>query len=249
MAEGTQGLLKVGSNASVTAYKSAGENTYSAAFISTTSSTLPFTGNLETELALTANSGIEGETTEWENVIYESNYVAQDWEGSHQGRGRKENTALVTEPIYTGSDLTKRQACGLYPRAGEGGKDFLAKKNILPFKLLPLTDLKRTLCLRDIPTSGETISAKIGDISSMTVLIKDGQRFYWGVDPNHSQWLVYQTAVDDVTAEGLGSDNLDKNCSACGWRRPSAVRPKKIFRQGYTTNVVKTGMYSYYCNQ
>ena len=31
MAEGTQGLLKVGSNASVTAYKSAGENTYSAA--------------------------------------------------------------------------------------------------------------------------------------------------------------------------------------------------------------------------
>ena len=79
MAEGTQGLLKVGSNASVTAYKSAGENTYSAAFVSTTSSTLPFTGNLETELALTANSGIEGETTEWENVIYESNYVAQDW--------------------------------------------------------------------------------------------------------------------------------------------------------------------------
>ena len=62
MAEGTQGLLKVGSNASVTAYKSAGENTYSAAFVSTTSSTLPFTGNLETELALTANSGIEGET-------------------------------------------------------------------------------------------------------------------------------------------------------------------------------------------
>ena len=39
MAEGTQGLLKVGSNASVTAYKSAGENTYSAAFLSTTSST------------------------------------------------------------------------------------------------------------------------------------------------------------------------------------------------------------------
>ena len=41
MAEGTQGLLKVGSNASVTAYKSAGENTYSAAFVSTISSTFP----------------------------------------------------------------------------------------------------------------------------------------------------------------------------------------------------------------
>ena len=89
MAEGTQGLLKVGSNASVTAYKSAGENTYSAAFVSTTSSTLPFTGNLETELALTANSGIEGETTEWENVIYEVIMLLKT-EGSHQGRGRKE---------------------------------------------------------------------------------------------------------------------------------------------------------------
>ena len=95
-AEGTQGLLKVGSNASVTAYKSAGENTYSAAFVSTTSSTLPFTGNLETELALTANSGIEGETTEWENVIYESNYVAQDWKVLTKGEDER-NTALVTE--------------------------------------------------------------------------------------------------------------------------------------------------------
>ena len=53
MAEGTQGLLKVGSNASVTAYKSAGENTYSAAFVSTTSSTLPFQGNLEAALTMT----------------------------------------------------------------------------------------------------------------------------------------------------------------------------------------------------
>ena len=45
MAEGTQGLLKVGSNASVTAYKSAGENTYSAAFVSVsyTHLTLPTT--------------------------------------------------------------------------------------------------------------------------------------------------------------------------------------------------------------
>ena len=61
MAEGTQGLLKVGSNASVTAYKSAGENTYSAAFLSTTSSTLPFQGNLEAALTMTPDSGVEGE--------------------------------------------------------------------------------------------------------------------------------------------------------------------------------------------
>ena len=71
MAEGTQGLLKVGSNASVTAYKSAGENTYSAAFLSTTSSTLPFQGNLEAALTMTPDSGVEGEYAVGATVIYE----------------------------------------------------------------------------------------------------------------------------------------------------------------------------------
>ena len=79
MAEGTQGLLKVGSNASVTAYKSAGENTYSAAFVSTSSATLPFTGNPDTEPALPANSDIVGVTIAWETAIYESNTAAKDW--------------------------------------------------------------------------------------------------------------------------------------------------------------------------
>ena len=58
--------------------------------------------------------------------------------------------------------------------------------------------------------SGETITARTGDISSMTVLIKDGQKFYWGGDPNQSQWLVYQTAVDKVTAEDWGQTTLTK---------------------------------------
>ena len=80
----------------------------------------------------------------------------------------------------------------------------------------------------------------------MTVLIKDGQRFYWGVDPNHSQWLVYQTAVDDVTAEDWGQTTLTKIVVPVDGEGVSGATEEDI-PAGYTTNVVKTGMYSYYC--
>ena len=244
MAEGTQGLLKVGSNASVTAYKSAGENTYSAAFVSTTSSTLPFTGNLETELALTANSGIEGETTEWENVIYESNYVAQDWKVLTKGEdGKKYGVNYGT--IYTGSDLTNGKPVG-YIHELVKVEGLPSQKEYLAVQIATVDGLEKDALPEGYTDSGETISAKIGDISSMTVLIKDGQRFYWGVDPNQSQWLVYQTAVDDVTAEDWGQTTLTKIVVPVAGEGVSGATEEDI-PAGYTTNVVKTGMYSYYC--
>ena len=244
MAEGTPGLLKVGSNASVTAYKSAGENTYSAAFVSTTSSTLPFTGNLETELALTANSGIEGETTERENVIYESNYVAQDWKVLTKGEdGKKYGVNYGT--IYTGSDLTNGKPVG-YIHELVKVEGLPSQKEYLAVQIATVDGLEKDALPEGYTDSGETISAKIGDISSMTVLIKDGQRFYWGVDPNHSQWLVYQTAVDDVTAEDWGQTTQTKIVVPVAGEGVSGATEEDI-PAGYTTNVVKTGMYSYFC--
>ena len=77
MAEGTQGSLKVGSEATVTAYKMPDAPhmaTYSAQFISTTSKSIPFTGNFETKLALTADSGVELEYEQTETVITEAPY-------------------------------------------------------------------------------------------------------------------------------------------------------------------------------
>lgn len=244
MAEGTPGLLKVGSNASVTAYKSAGENTYSAAFVSTTSSTLPFTGNLETELALTANSGIEGETTERENVIYESNYVAQDWKVLTKGEdGKKYGVSYGT--ILTGSDLTNGKPVG-YIHELVKVEGLPSQKEYLAVQIATVDGLEKDALPEGYTDSGETISAKTGDISSMTVLIKDGQRFYWGVDPNQSQWLVYQTAVDDVTAEDWGQTTLTKIVVPVAGEGVSGATEEDI-PAGYTTNVVKTGMYSYYC--
>ena len=244
MAEGTQGLLKVGSNASVTAYKSAGENTYSAAFISTTSSTLPFTGNLETELALTANSGIEGETTERENVIFESGYVAQNWKVLTKGEdGKKYGVSYGT--IYTDSDLTNGKPVG-YIHELVKVEGLPSQKEYLAVQIATVDGLEKDALPEGYTDSGETISAKIGDISSMTVLIKDGQRFYWGVDPNHSQWLVYQTAVDNVTAEDWGQTTLTKIVVPVAGEGVSGATEEDI-PAGYTTNVVKTGMYSYFC--
>lgn len=244
MAEGTQGLLKVGSNASVTAYKSAGENTYSAAFVSTTSSTLPFTGNLETELALTANSGIEGETTERENVIFESGYVAQNWKVLTKGEdGKKYGVSYGT--IYTGSDLTNGKPVG-YIHELVKVEGLPSQNEYLAVPIATVDGLEKDALPEGYTDSGETITARTGDISSMTVLIKDGQKFYWGGDPNQSQWLVYQTAVDKVTAEDWGQTTLTKIVVPVAGEGVSGATEEDI-PAGYTTNVVKTGMYSYYC--
>lgn len=244
MAEGTQGLLKVGSNASVTAYKSAGENTYSAAFVSTTSSTLPFTGNLGTELALTANSGIEGETTERENVIFESGYVAQNWKVLTKGEdGKKYGVSYGT--IYTGSDLTNGKPVG-YIHELVKVEGLPSENEYLAVRIATVDGLEKDVLPEGYTDSEETITARTGDISSMTVLIKDGQKFYWGVDPNQSQWLVYQTAVDKVTAEDWGQTTLTKIVVPVAGEGVSGATEEDI-PAGYTTNVVKTGMYSYYC--
>lgn len=244
MAEGTQGLLKVGSNASVTAYKSADENTYSAAFVSTTSSTLPFTGNLETELALTANSGIEGETTERENVIFESKYVAQNWKVLTKGEdGKKYGVNYGT--ILTGSDLTNGKPVG-YIHELVKVEGLPSQNEYLAVQIATVDGLEEDALPEGYTDSGKTITAKPGDINSMTVLIKDGQRFYWGVDPNQSQWLVYQTAVDNVTAEDWGQTTQTKIVVPVDGEGVSGATEEDI-PAGYTTNVVKTGMYSYFC--
>ena len=71
-------LVKEVSEATVTAYKMPDAPhmaTYSAQFISTTSKSIPFTGNFETKLALTADSGVELEYEQTETVITEDRHV------------------------------------------------------------------------------------------------------------------------------------------------------------------------------
>ena len=121
-----------------------------------------------------------------------------------------------------------------------------SQKEYLAVQIATVDGLEKDALPEGYTDSGETITAKTGDISSMTVLIKDGQRFYWGVDPNHSQWLVYQTAVDDVTAEDWGQTTLTKIVVPVAGEGVSGATEKDI-PAGYTTNVVKTGMYSYFC--
>lgn len=58
--------------------------------------------------------------------------------------------------------------------------------------------------------------------------------------------MVYQTAVDDVTAEDWGQTTLTKIVVPVAGEGVSGATEEDI-PAGYTTNVVKTGMYSYYC--
>ena len=79
-------------------------------------------------------------------------------EGSHQGEdGKKYGVSYGT--IYTDSDLTNGKPVG-YIHELVKVEGLPSQKEYLPFKLLPLTDLKRTLCLRDIPTQGKPSAPK-----------------------------------------------------------------------------------------
>ena len=67
-----------------------------------------------------------------------------------------------------------------------------------------------------------------------------------GSRPESIQWLVYQTAVDNVTAEDWGQTTQTKIVVPVAGEGVSGATEEDI-PAGYTTNVVKTGMYSYYC--
>ena len=174
MAEGTQGLLKVGSNASVTAYKSAGENTYSAAFVSTTSSTLPFTGNLEAALTMTPDSGVEGEYAVGATVIYEESYANRTWQLATKDNDGK----LYGIYFFEANEYSEGQTDVFELVKVDGlasGNEYLAVAVSQTAGVAwPEGYIK--------DPEGKTVDANISNTKTMTLLQKDGETFYWGSD-------------------------------------------------------------------
>ena len=76
MAEGTKGVLKIGPEATLTAYRGSDAEYYSAAFVGSISSSFPLQGKLAVEPILTDDSGMEEEAWLGETVIKESEYTA-----------------------------------------------------------------------------------------------------------------------------------------------------------------------------
>ena len=250
MAEGTQGLLKVGSNASVTAYKSAGENTYSAAFVSTTSSTLPFQGNLEAALTMTPDSGVEGEYAVGATVIYEDEeiYANRTWqfatkdndgnlygiyffEANEYSEGQSDVFELVkVDGLASGNEYL---AVAVSKTAGVAWPEGYTKD-----------------------PEGKTVDAKISNTMNMTLLQKDGETFYWGPDKieyppeggvGTSWYSVYKGLTDKMEIVDHWGDKKEAVIAAPVEGMRNLTKDQEGYPEGYKTVIEKTGMYSYYC--
>ena len=248
MAEGTQGLLKVGSNASVTAYKSAGENTYSAAFLSTTSSTLPFQGNLEAALTMTPDSGVEGEYAVGATVIYEESYANRTWqlatkdndgklygiyffEANEYSEGQTDVFELVkVDGLASGNEYL---AVAVSQTAGVAWPEGYTKD-----------------------PEGKTVDANISNTKTMTLLQKDGETFYWGSDKieyppeggEGTPWYsVYKGLTDKMEIVDHWGDKKEAVIAAPVEGMRNLTTDHKAIPEGYSQVMKKTGTFDYFC--
>ena len=250
MAEGTQGLLKVGSNASVTAYKSAGENTYSAAFLSTTSSTLPFQGNLEAALTMTPDSGVEGEYAVGATVIYEDeeSYANRTWQLATKDNDGK----LYGIYFFEANEYSEGQTDVFELVKVDGlasGNEYLAVAVSQTAGVAwPEGYIK--------DPEGKTVDANISNTKTMTLLQKDGETFYWGSDKieyppeggEGTPWYsVYKGLTDKMEIVDHWGDKKEAVIAAPVEGMRNLTKDHKAIPEGYSQVMKKTGTFDYFC--
>ena len=248
MAEGTQGLLKVGSNASVTAYKSAGENTYSAAFVSTTSSTLPFQGNLEAALTMTPDSGVEGEYAVGATVIYEESYANRTWQLATKDNDGK----LYGIYFFEANEYSEGQTDVFELVKVDGlasGNEYLAVAVSQTAGVAwPEGYIK--------DPEGKTVDANISNTKTMTLLQKDGETFYWGSDKieyppeggEGTPWYsVYKGLTDKMEIVDHWGDKKEAVIAAPVEGMRNLTKDHKAIPEGYSQVMKKTGTFDYFC--
>ena len=250
MAEGTQGLLKVGSNASVTAYKSAGEKTYSAAFVSTTSSTLPFQGNLEAALTMTPDSGVEGEYAVGATVIYEDeeSYANRTWQLATKDNDGK----LYGIYFFEANEYSEGQTDVFELVKVDGlasGNEYLAVAVSQTAGVAwPEGYIK--------DPEGKTVDANISNTKTMTLLQKDGETFYWGSDKieyppeggEGTPWYsVYKGLTDKMEIVDHWGDKKEAVIAAPVEGMRNLTKDHKAIPEGYSQVMKKTGTFDYFC--
>ena len=253
MAEGTQGSLKVGSEATVTAYKMPDAPhmaTYSAQFISTTSKSIPFTGNFETKLALTADSGVELEYEQTETVITEAPYESRTWQVATKGNdGRLYGVYFFEADETIGSqgqtDIAELVKVNDLP----SGNEYLA----LEVKIIQGSTEWPAEYTKD--ADGKTIEAKIDRPKTMKVLKKGEETFYWGTgnikydeEGEGTPYYTLYKAIDKVELPDTYSDaRYETNVVTPVDGMEDITADQEGYPEGYKTVIEKTGMYSYYC--
>ena len=248
MAEGTQGLLKVGSNASVTAYKSAGENTYSAAFVSTTSSTLPFQGNLEAALTMTPDSGVEGEYAVGATVIYEESYANRTWQlATKDNDGKLYGIYFFEANEYSEGQTDVFELVKLDGLAS--GNEYLA------VAVSQTAGVAWPEGYTKDP-EGKTVDAKISNTKTMTLLQKDGETFYWGSDKIEyppeggvgTPWYsVYKGLTDKMEIVDHWGDKKEAVIAVPVEGMRNLTKDHKAIPEGYSQVMEKTGTFDYFC--
>lgn len=244
MAEGTKGILKVGPNATVTAYKSAGKDNYSAAFISTTSATLPFKGNIQTKLSLTSGSGVEQKVLEQKRVIAEGS-AGRSFDILEKSGDKGMYAIGDYGTQYTGGDWTNGvPVASIYKLIKADGLP--SGNEYLAVKVETVKNIKDYEIPAGYSTTSKGLYANKADLLSATVLKKDGKTFYWLQDKNSSGYSVYKTAMTNVTTEDWGEKIKTNIVVPVGGASNSGDNAKAI-PKAYKTNMIKTGMYSYQC--
>lgn len=252
MAEETQGLLKVGPQATLTAYKGAGEEAYVAMFYNTSSATFPLQGKLETEITLTTGSGVELEARKSETIIWEStsNWQERNWEVATKGDDGKKY-GIKFGSIVRESETKCAWLYELVKVEGlASGNEYVA------------AEIEQIEGCTEWPSeytlTGEKIRAREVRNGSMPVLDKDGETFYWGVDEvtfppgggvGTNWYSVYKALDVELTVKdsyGMTDTVTGKLVVPVEGMR-NLTDDRDAIPEGYTSSKVKTGFYNYYC--
>ena len=255
IAEGTQGLLKVGAEATLTAYKGTpAENgeAYSAAFLGSTSSTVPFQGNLEAALTMTPDSGVEGEYAVSETVIYEESY-----DNSYDNRtlqlATKDNDGKLYGIYFFEDDEYSGGQTDVYELVKLDG---LASGNENLAVVVSRTDGVAWPEGYTKDPEGKTVDATISNYKAMTLLQKDGETFYWGSDKIEfppeggvgTPWYsVYKGITDKMEITDPWGDKEEAVIAVPVDGMRNLTTDHKAIPEGYSQVMKKTGTFNYFC--
>lgn len=256
IAEGTQGLLKVGAEATLTAYKGTpaenGEEAYSAAFLGSTSSTVPFQGNLEAALTMTPDSGVEGEYAESETVIYEESY-----DNSYDNRtlqlATKDNDGKLYGIYFFEADEYSEGYTDVFEIVKLDG---LASGN--EYLAVPVSQTAGVAWPEGYTKDpeGKTVDATISNYKAMTLLQKDGETFYWGSDKiefppeggEGTPWYsVYKGITDKMEITDPWGNKEEAVIAVPVEGMRNLTTDHKAIPEGYSQVMKKTGTFNYFC--
>lgn len=255
MAEGTQGLLKVGAEATLTAYKgTTAENgeAYSAAFLGSTSSTVPFQGNLEAALTMTPDSGVEGEYAVSETVIYEESY-----DNSYDNRtlqlATKDNDGKLYGIYFFEADEYSEGYTDVFEIVKLDG---LASGN--EYLAVPVSQTAGVAWPEAYTKDpeGKTVDATISNYKAMTLLQKDGETFYWGPDkiefpPEGGEgtfwYSVYKGITDKMEIVNSWGDKEEAVIAVPVEGMRNLTKDHKAIPEGYSQVMKKSGTFNYFC--